>query len=135
MRIPRKIKTILTPIVLTVIGIYLVVSALNIQSFLGQGKNILDIQKIEGISKIILGIATALIALPASIEFFIEGERKHYRLLTTYVFEPLSKLDLENLTPRIADADVIPHYTMRLYRIMITQCYMCRKTEQTYIVG
>ena len=73
MRIPRKIKTILTPIVLTVIGIYLVVSALNIQSFLGQGKNILDIQKIVGISQIILGIATALIALPAASNFLLKA--------------------------------------------------------------
>lgn len=48
------------------------------------------------------------------IQFFIEEERKHYRLLNTYVFEPLSQISLYHLTEFYLniDDDVIPHRRM-----------------------
>ncbi|MGA8083143.1 MAG: hypothetical protein WB988_14915 [Candidatus Nitrosopolaris sp.] len=76
MRIPRKIKTILIPIVLTGIGIFLVINVLNIQNSQTMTKpSVLDIQRIVGISQIILGIATALIALPAASDFLLKKNR------------------------------------------------------------
>jgi hypothetical protein len=72
-RLPRKIKTILTPIILVVIGLFLLVNVLGIPIYTNQATrintNILDIQKIVGIAQIILGIATALIALPTASSF------------------------------------------------------------------
>jgi hypothetical protein len=51
------------------------------------------------------------------VQFFIEEERKHYRLLNTYVFEPLSHISLYNLTQfyQNEDNDVIPHHRMPTY--------------------
>ncbi|MGH9985934.1 MAG: hypothetical protein ACRD8W_18490, partial [Nitrososphaeraceae archaeon] len=52
----------------------------------------------------------------SGVQFFIEEERKHYRLLYTYVFEPLSHISLYNLNQFYPHGnDVIPHYRMPIY--------------------
>lgn len=49
----------------------------------------------------------------SSIQFFIEEERKHYKLLRTYVFKILAHISFDNLDRVYEnDNDVLPHYRM-----------------------
>jgi hypothetical protein len=49
-------------------------------------------------------------SIACSIDFFIEEERKHYKLLDTYVFDTLSKIQLDLLDPHYKENDVFPIY-------------------------
>lgn len=54
-------------------------------------------------------------SVTGSVQFFIEEERKHFRLLNTYVFEPLSIISTYHLSAVFGEDDVFPKYTAPTY--------------------
>ncbi len=88
----RGLKTVF-PIILgiTLLIVLLIVPVSNIPNV---QNNVIAVQKIVGIAQLILGISTILMTLPG-IRFFIKMEREHYGILNSYVFYPLSTLQLK----------------------------------------